>query len=81
MKAVRSELAQRKVLAPATALPVLDQAIQFHGGLCVSHGKPLAEMYAYQRTIQIGEGANEVARVMIARMELSKQRERRAAEG
>ncbi len=60
MKAVRSEVAQCKVLAPRVALSVLDRAIQFHGGLGVSHGKPLAEMYAYQRTVRIGEGADEV---------------------
>ena len=74
MKAVRSEVAQCKVLAPSMALSVLDRAIQFHGGLGVSHDKPLAEMYAYQRTVRIGEGADEVHRDMIARMELQKQR-------
>jgi acyl-CoA dehydrogenase len=81
MKAVRSEVAQCKVLAPAMALSVLDRAIQFHGGLGVSHDKPLAEMYAYQRTVRIGEGADEVHRDMIARMELTRQRELRAARG
>jgi acyl-CoA dehydrogenase len=78
MKAVRSEVAQCKVLAPAVALSVLDRAIQFHGGLGVSHNKPLAEMYAYQRTVRIGEGADEVHRELIARLELAQQRERRS---
>jgi acyl-CoA dehydrogenase len=77
MKAVRSEIAQCKVLAPSMALSVLDRAIQFHGGLGVSHSKPLAEMYAYQRTVRIGEGADEVHRDMIARLEIAQQRERR----
>ena len=77
MKAVRSEVAQCKVLAPAMALAVLDRAIQFHGGLGVSHDRPLAEMYAYQRTVRIGEGADEVHRDLIARLELAKQRELR----
>jgi alkylation response protein AidB-like acyl-CoA dehydrogenase len=53
MKAVRSEVAQCKVLAPNMALAVLDRAIQFLGGLGVSHDRPLAEMYAYQRTVRI----------------------------
>jgi len=77
MKAVRSEVAQCKVLAPAMALAVLDRAIQFHGGLGVSHDRPLAEMYAYQRTVRIGEGADEVHRDLIARLELARQRELR----
>lgn len=79
MKAVRSEIAQCKVLAPQMALAVLDRAIQFHGGLGVSHDRPLAEMYAYQRTVRIGEGADEVHRDMVARLELAAQRELRGA--
>jgi acyl-CoA dehydrogenase len=77
MKAVRSEVAQCKVIAPAMALAVLDRAIQFHGGLGVSHDRPLAEMYAYQRTVRIGEGADEVHRDLIARLEVARQRELR----
>jgi acyl-CoA dehydrogenase len=77
MKAARSEVAQCKVLAPALALGVLDRAIQFHGGLGVSQDRPLAEMYAYQRTVRIGEGADEVHRELIARLEMTKQREHR----
>lgn len=79
MKASRSEVAQCKVLAPAMALAVLDRAIQFLGGLGVSHDRPLAEMYAYQRTVRIGEGADEVHRDLVARLELAKQREARAS--
>lgn len=79
MKAVRSEVAQCKVLAPNMALGVLDRAIQFLGGLGVSHDKPLAEMYAYQRTVRIGEGADEVHRDLVARLELARQRELRGA--
>jgi acyl-CoA dehydrogenase len=79
MKASRSEVAQCKVLAPAMALAVLDRAIQFLGGIGVSHERPLAEMYAYQRTVRIGEGADEVHRDLIARLELARQRELRAA--
>lgn len=79
MKAVRSDVSQCKVLAPAMALSVLDRAIQFHGGIGVSHDRPLAELYAYQRTVRIGEGADEVHRDMIARFELQRQRELRGA--
>jgi acyl-CoA dehydrogenase len=59
------------------ALNVLDRAIQFLGGSGVSHGKPLAEMYAYQRVVRIGEGADEVHRETVAKLELARQRERR----
>lgn len=77
MKASRMEVAQCKVLAPNMALAVLDRAIQFHGGAGVSHDRPLAEMYAYQRVVRIGEGADEVHRETVAKIELAKQRERR----
>jgi acyl-CoA dehydrogenase len=77
MKAARSEVAQCKVLAPHMALAVLDRAIQFLGGLGVSHERPLAEMYAYQRTVRIGEGADEVHRDLVARLELAQQRQSR----
>jgi acyl-CoA dehydrogenase len=79
MKAARSEVAQCKVLAPNMALAVLDRAIQFLGGIGVSHERPLAEMYAYQRTVRIGEGADEVHRDLIARLELAQQRQARGA--
>jgi acyl-CoA dehydrogenase len=77
MKAARLEVAACKVLAPNMALNVLDRAIQFLGGSGVSHGKPLAEMYAYQRVVRIGEGADEVHRETVAKLELARQRERR----
>jgi len=76
-KAARGEVAQCKVLAPNMALKVLDRAIQFHGGAGVSFEKPLAEMFAYQRVVRIGEGADEVHRLTIARNELKRQREAR----
>jgi acyl-CoA dehydrogenase len=72
-------VAQCKLLAPNMALQVLDRAIQFHGGAGVAHERPLAEMYAYQRVSRIGEGADEVHREFIARLELNRQREQRAA--
>lgn len=77
-KAARSEIAQCKVLAPNMALQVLDRAIQFHGGMGVSQHTPLASMWAYQRVVRIGEGADEVHRETVGKIELSKQREARA---
>jgi acyl-CoA dehydrogenase len=80
-RAARSEIAQCKVLAPEMALKVLDRAIQFHGGIGVTEHTPLASMWAYQRVVRIGEGADEVHREMVGKIELTKQREARAKKG
>jgi acyl-CoA dehydrogenase len=77
-KAARSEIAQTKAWAPRMAQQVLDRAIQFHGGEGISHTKPLAEMWAYQRCCRIGEGADEVHMESVARLEMARQREARS---
>jgi acyl-CoA dehydrogenase len=79
MKAVRGEIAQLKVLAPQVALSVLDRAMQFHGGAGLSYDTPLPEMWAHMRTVRIGEGADEVHRETVAKLELKRQAEWRAA--
>ena len=62
MKAVRSEVAQCGCWRRTWHWPCVDRAIQFLGGLGVSHDRPLAEMYAYQRTgPDRREGADEVS--------------------
>lgn len=79
VKAAKSEIAQCKVVAPNMALGVLDRAIQFHGGAGISYDTPLAEMWVYQRCTRIGEGADEVHRDLIARIEVTNQKAKRAA--
>lgn len=81
MKAVRGEIAQLKVLAPNMALEVLDRAMQFHGGAGLTYDTPLPEMWAHMRTVRIGEGADEVHRETVAKIELKRQAEFRAAKG
>ncbi len=81
MKAVRGEIAQLKVMAPEVALKVLDRAMQFHGGAGLSYDTPLPEMWAHMRTVRIGEGADEVHRETIAKVELRRQAAWRAAHG
>lgn len=81
MKAVRGDIAQLKVMAPDVALKVLDRAMQFHGGAGLSYDTPLPEMWAHMRTVRIGEGADEVHRETIAKLELRRQAEWRAAHG
>lgn len=78
-RGARSEIAQAKVLAPNMALKVIDRAMQFHGGAGLSHHKRLAEMWAYQRAVRIGEGADEVHRETVAKIELAEQKARRDA--
>ena len=78
-KAARSEIAMTKAWLPSMAQQVLDRAIQIHGGEGISYTRPLAEMWAYQRCCRIGEGADEVHRESVARLEMSRQRQVREA--
>jgi acyl-CoA dehydrogenase len=73
-KAARSEIAQIKVVAPRTALRVLDRAIQAHGGAGVSNDFFLAKAWAHARTLRLADGPDEVHLEAIARIELSKQK-------
>lgn len=79
VKAVRGEIAQLKVLAPNIALDVIDRAMQFHGGAGLSYDTPLPELWAHQRAVRIGEGADEVHRELVGKLELRRQAARAAA--
>ena len=68
----REELSITKVAVPSMALTVIDRAIQVWGGAGVSDDTPLAGMYKYNRMLRIGDGADEVHKQVIARMELAK---------
>jgi acyl-CoA dehydrogenase len=68
----REELSITKLVVPSMALNVVDRAIQVWGGAGVSEDTPLAGMYRYNRMIRIGDGADEVHKQVIARMELAK---------
>jgi acyl-CoA dehydrogenase len=68
----REELSITKVAAPEMALRVVDRAIQVWGGAGVSDDTPLSWMYRYNRMLRIGDGADEVHKQVIARMELAK---------
>lgn len=69
-KSARQEVSAIKVVAPRTALWVIDRAIQVHGGMGVSDDTPLASMWANMRTLQIADGPDEVHKMVIARREL-----------
>ncbi|MBA3510749.1 acyl-CoA dehydrogenase family protein [Sphingomonas sp.] len=73
-KAAQGEIAMIKVAAPRTALKVLDDAIQAHGGAGVSSDFPLASAWASVRTLRLADGPDEVHRRAIARLEFNKHR-------
>ncbi|KAL6462600.1 hypothetical protein MHYP_G00290220 [Metynnis hypsauchen] len=68
-----------KVVAGRMAIKVVDCAIQVHGGAGVSDDFPLAQMYAYARTLRLADGPDEVHLSSIAQMELRDQLRRMAA--
>jgi acyl-CoA dehydrogenase len=63
----RRQVAAIKVVAPRTALRVLDTAIQAFGGAGVSQDTPLAALYAFTRTLRIADGPDEVHVRTVAR--------------
>jgi len=70
-RGARKELSVTKLVVPAMALRVVDRAIQVFGGAGVSDDTPLSWMYRYNRMLRIGDGADEVHKQVIARMELA----------
>jgi acyl-CoA dehydrogenase len=66
------EISAIKVVAPNTALRVVDRAIQAHGGGGVSDDFPLARMWAGLRTLRFADGPDEVHRRQVARQELAR---------
>jgi acyl-CoA dehydrogenase len=69
-KAARKEIAMIKVSAPNMACPVIDWAIQAHGGGGLSDDFGLAHAYATARLLRLADGPDEVHRNQIARLEL-----------
>jgi len=73
-RAARDDIAAIKIVAPATALRVIDDAIQVHGGAGVSDDTPLAMMWTHARTLRIADGPDEVHEMVLARRELDRHR-------
>ncbi|KAM9712832.1 acyl-CoA dehydrogenase family member 11 [Menidia menidia] len=72
-QAARKQIALIKVAAARMACKVVDCSIQVHGGAGLSGDFPLAQMYAYARTLRIADGPDEVHLSSIARLELKDQ--------
>jgi acyl-CoA dehydrogenase len=71
-RVARREISAIKVVAPRTALWVLDHAIQVYGGAGVSDETPLARMWAFMRTLRIADGPDEVHNWALARREIGR---------
>jgi acyl-CoA dehydrogenase len=70
---VTREAAMAKMVATESAQRVIDRAVQLHGGLGVTKGVKVEELYREIRALRIYEGATEVQKIVIAR-ELLKNR-------
>ncbi|WP_020500794.1 acyl-CoA dehydrogenase family protein [Sciscionella marina] len=70
----RTEVSAVKIAAPRTAEWVIDAAIQAHGAAGVSQDFPLAVLWAQARGLRIGDGPDEVHRMVLARTELRRYR-------
>ena len=71
-RAARREISAIKVVAPRTALWVIDRAIQVYGGVGVAQDTPLPRMWAAARTLQIADGPDEVHNMVVARREIGR---------
>jgi acyl-CoA dehydrogenase len=64
---VTREAAMAKLFATEMAQHVIDRAVQLHGGLGVTKGVKVEELYREIRALRIYEGASEVQKIVIAR--------------
>lgn len=64
---VTREAAMAKMVATEAAQRVADRAVQMFGGLGVTKGQKVEELYREVRALRIYEGATEVQKVVIAR--------------
>jgi len=70
----RRAAAMAKLHATEEAQKVIDMAVQMHGGLGVTKGVKVEELYREIRALRIYEGASEVQRMTIARDLLKEHR-------
>jgi len=68
---VTREASMAKLYATEAAQRVIDQAVQLFGGLGVTTGVPVEELYREIRALRIYEGASEVQQLVIARQVLA----------
>jgi acyl-CoA dehydrogenase len=77
---VTREAAMAKMYATETAQGVIDKAVQIFGGLGVTKGVKVEELYREIRSLRIYEGATEVQKIVIARELLKMLESRRSGD-
>lgn len=75
---VTREAAMAKLFATDQAQLVIDKALQLFGGLGVTKGIKVEELYREIRALRIYEGASEVQKIVIAREHLKHHRNQKA---
>ena len=73
-RTVTKEAAMAKMTATEGAQQVIDAAVQMFGGLGVTSGHPVEQLYREIRSLRIYEGATEVQQLIIAREMLKEMR-------
>lgn len=76
VRAAQPWISKIKVVAPLTALKVVDEAIQMHGASGLSQDFPLGAMWTRIRTLRLADGPDAVHRRQVARAELRKHSNR-----
>ncbi len=64
---VTREAAMAKMVATENAQRIIDRAVQLHGGLGITKGVKVEELYREIRALRIYEGATDVQKIIIAR--------------
>jgi len=72
-KIARKHIAMIKVAVPRMLCDVIDKTIQVHGGAGVCQDFPLAQWYAFARTLRLADGPDEVHLNTIAKLEIRDQ--------
>ena len=75
---VTREAAMAKMFATEAAQRVIDRAVQLHGGLGVTKGVKVEELYREIRALRIYEGATEVQKLVIARETMKRRADKPA---
>jgi acyl-CoA dehydrogenase len=71
-RAASQDLSVTKVAVTEMVMNVLDRAIQVFGAAGLTDDTPLAYMWRYNRMLRIGDGPDEVHKMVIARRELKR---------
>ncbi len=72
-KVAKDIIAAIKIVAPAMACRVIDEAIQMFGAMGTSQDSPLPAMYAYARTVRLADGPDQVHMMQLGKSLIEKQ--------